>query len=98
MDSDTLHFYKAVECTGRQGDSDVYIFGQFNKHGDRIPAEQQQYVWIPHILSKLGSIVNPLPDQLPNVQHPLTILVDGLQSVAGDNAIGGVTLLSKLSE
>ena len=40
--------------------------------------------------------MNPLPD-LPDVQHPLTVLVKGLQSVAGDNAISGITLLSKYS-
>lgn len=93
----TLHFYKAVECTGRQDDSDVYVFGptlQFDSKGDCIPEEQQQYVWIPHIISKLSSVVNPLPD-LPHVQQPLTILVKGLQSVAGDNVISGITLLSK---
>ena len=95
---DTLHYYKAVECTGRQDDSDVYVFGptlQFDIKGVRIPADQQQFVWIPHILSKIGSVVNPLPDQLPDVRQPLTVLVKGLQSVAGDNVISGVTLLSK---
>ena len=93
----TLHYYKAVECTGRQDDSDVYVFGptlQFDTKGVRIPDEQQQYIWIPHILSKLGSIVNPLPD-IPDVEQPLTILVKGLKSVAGDNIMSGICLLSK---
>ena len=74
-EQDSLHYYKAVECTGRQDDSDVYVFGptlQFDTKGVCIPAEQQQYMWIPHITSKLGSIVNPLPD-ITDVQQPLNI-------------------------
>jgi hypothetical protein len=97
VEQHTLHYYKAVECTGRQDDSDVYVFGptlQFDNKGARISADQQQYQWIPHIISKLGTVVNPLPD-LPDVQHPLTTLLKGLQSVAGDNAISGITLLSE---
>lgn len=98
MDTDALHYYKAVECTGRQDDSDVYVFGptlQFDASGVRIPSEKQQYVWIPHIISKLGSVVNPLPNQLPDIDRPLTATIKELQSIAGDNTLSGVTLLSK---
>lgn len=92
-----LHYYKAVECTGRRDDSDVFVFGptlQFDTKRVRIPDEQQQYMWIPNILSKLGSIVNPLPD-ISEVQQPLTILVKGLKSVAGDNVMSCISLLCK---
>ena len=58
--SDDVFHYKAVVCTGRQPDSDVFILIlgpslQFTIHGNEIPVDRQEYVWVPEILDKLVS-------------------------------------------
>ena len=45
--------------------------------------------------SQKHTIVNSLPPQLPEIDKPLQFVVEGLQSIAGENALSGVFLLSK---
>ena len=92
--------YKVVTRTGQQEESDVFVFGptlHFSNKGRQILCENQRYVWVSQFLIKTHTIVNSLPPQLPEVEKPLQFVVEGLQSIAGDNALSGVFLLSKNS-
>ena len=94
--SDDVVHYKAVVCTGRQPDSEVFVFGpslQFIIDGNEIPVDRQEYVWVPEILDKLvPGGVHPMFD-LPHIVNPLNFVVGGLHQIAGENAISGVFLL-----
>ena len=92
--------YKVVTCTGRQEESKVFVFGptlHFTDKGKQIPLQDQCYVWVPQFLAKTHTIVNTLPPQLPSINEPLQFVVRGLQSIAGDNALSGVFLLSEIT-
>ena len=91
--------FQAITCTGCQPGSSVFVFGptlHINEKGDRLPREQQEYVWVPRILQYLHQVVNPLT-ALPNSgdDNPLQYVVQGLQSIAGDNVLSGVFLLGR---
>ena len=93
-----MHKYKVVTCTGHQEGYKVFVFGptlQFTDKGKQIASEDQCYVWVPQFLTKTNTIVNTLPPQLPSIEEPLQFVVKGLQSIAGDNALSGVFLLSE---
>lgn len=90
--------YKVVTCTGRQEESKVFVFGptlHFTDKGKQISLQDQCYVWVPQFLAKTHTIVNTLPPQLPSIGEHLQFVVKGLQSIAGDNALSGVFLLSE---
>ena len=92
--------YTAVTCTGRQPNADVFVFGprlQLDLNGEIIPEEDQEFVWIQDILDKLNRVVNPLPYiPKPGWANPLYSLIEGMQTIAGDNTISGVFLLGKV--
>lgn len=96
MPTDDIVHYKAVVCTGRQPDSDVFIFGpslQFTSNGNEIAIDKAEYVWVPEILDKLVPRgVHPIFD-LPHIVNPLNFVVSGLNQIAGENVISGVFLL-----
>ena len=97
---DNMDKYKVVTCTGRQEESKVFVFGptlHFTDKGKQIPLQDQCYVWVPQFLAKTHTIVNTLPPQLPPINKPLQFVVRGLQSIAGDNALSGVFLLSEIA-
>ena len=89
--------FQAVTCTGRQPGSSIFVFGptlHMNEMGDLIPRELQEYIWVPRILQLLHRVVNPLttlPD--PGVENPLKYVIEGLQNIAGENALSGIFLL-----
>ncbi len=93
--------FQAVTCTGRQPGSSIFVFGptlHINEHGELIPIEQQEYIWVPRILQQLHRVINPLtvlPDS--GAANPMRYVVQGLQNIAGDNVISGVILLGKLT-
>ena len=65
--------YKAVSCMGNQPDSDVFVFGpnlQVSSEGRVIPENEQEYIWIPEIIKKIGCVINPIT-ALPPIQQPL---------------------------
>ena len=97
-EKDNMDKYKVVTRTGQQEESNVFVFGptlHFNNKGRQIQCEDQCYVWVPQFLAKTHTIVNSLPPQLPEIDKPLQFVVEGLQSIAGENALSGVFLLSK---
>ncbi len=94
-----LEHYLPVTCTGRQPESDVFVFGpniQLDKHGRTIPSNEQRYLWVPHILDKLHRVVNPLP-MIPQSLHgnALQDVVMGIQQLTGENIYSGVFLLGE---
>ena len=97
-EKDKMDKYKVVTRTGQQEESNVFVFGptlHFNNKGRQIQCEDQCYVWVPQFLAKTHTIVNSLPSQLPEIDKPLQFVVEGLQSIAAENALSGVFLLSK---
>ena len=90
--------FQAVTCTRRHPGSSIFMFGptlHINEMGNlMIPRELQEYIWVPRILQLLHRVVNPLktlPD--PGVENPLKYVIEGLQNIAGENALSGVFLL-----
>ncbi len=91
----------AVECIGRQDNSDVFVLGpelQFKKNGEPIPACEQRFVWIPYLLKKLKVLesIDPLV-AIPTVKNPMKKLVRGLQNICGDNFGSALFLLGVFS-
>ncbi len=94
-----VQHYLPVTCTGRQPGSQVFVFSptlQLDKYGNVIPPDEQQYLWIPHILDKLHRVVNPLP-AFPLSLHcnALQKVIRGIQHLCGDNVYSGVFLLGE---
>ncbi len=55
--------YLAVTCIGRQPESDVYVLGrntQFTMKGFPICEDQQEFVWVDEILSKIAISIEEL--------------------------------------
>ena len=80
---------KPVECLGRQPGSDIFVLGetlQFRSNGESIPRDEQEYVYVPYILEKLGlsKSISPISN-LPDVPDPLYTVMEGIHHVAGDN-------------
>ena len=78
--------YKPVVCLGWQPGSNIFVIGedlQFTDTGDIIPKEQQQFIYIPQIMEKLGMTRNVLK-ALPTTENPLKDLIGGFYEVAGD--------------
>ncbi len=96
-DGEDIRQYKAVSCTGRQPDSNVFVFGpeiQFTSDGQQIPPDQQEFVWIPQILQKLDRVINPLSSLGSRVlQRPLHHVLHGMDEIAGDNLPSGIYML-----
>ena len=93
---DSATQYDAVTCTGRQPNSNVFVFGpnfQVTDNGDLIPAEDQSFIWIDEILHKLQRPLNPLPPLSDHSFIHLTKIVSGMRTLSGDNALSGVYLL-----
>ena len=79
--------YKAVSCMGCQPDSDVYVIGpnlQVSSEGYIILENEQECVWIPDILKKVGCVVNPTTSLSP-IQQPLKHVIEGLLKISGKN-------------
>ena len=77
---DSTTQYDAVTCTGRQINSNVFVFGpnfQVTDNGDLIPAEDQRFIWIDEILHKLQRPLNPLPPLSDHSFTHLTKIVAG---------------------
>lgn len=94
-DEDEPSHYDPVSCTGLQPGSNVFVFGpNFQLFADG--SVKRQFVWVESIIQKLQRPVNPLPP-LPNypLQH-LSVLVQGVHTIAGDNVISGVYLLGEV--
>ncbi len=90
---------KPVVCMGCQPGSDVFVIGetlQFRSNGEIIPPDEQEYVYIPLILEKLGlsKMICPIA-ALPSVQHPLHTVMEDIHQVAGDNEICALFCLGK---
>ena len=84
---DSATQYDAVTCSGRQPNSNVFVFGpnfQVRDNGDLIPAEDQRFIWIDEILHKLQRPLNPLSDH--SFIH-LTKIVTGMHTLSGDNVL-----------
>ena len=82
---------KPVVCMGWQSGSNVFVLGetlQFCETGVLIPPDEQEYVYIPFILEKLGlsNSISPV-NTLPDIPKPLYTVMDGIHQVAGDNSI-----------
>lgn len=82
---------------GRQEGSDTYVFGpniQFWTSGDPIPVDEQKYIWIPEILSKIECPMNDLL-ALPTVEdpNPLHFVLCGMRKVLGRNILSGINML-----
>ena len=82
---------KPVVCMGWQPDSNVFVLGEalhFRDDGERIPPDEQECIYIPFILEKLGlsNSISPI-NTLPDIQNPLYTVMDGIGQVAGDNRI-----------
>jgi len=88
--------YRAVTCTGRQLNSDVFVFSptvHLDKWGNEIPVSEQQYLWIPQILDKLNQVTNPL-SYIPSAHdNALQDVVRGIKHLSGDNVYSGILLL-----
>jgi len=85
-----------ITCTGRQLNSDVFVFSptvHLDKWGNEIPVSEQQYLWIPQILDKLNQVTNPLPYIPSTHDNALQDVVRGIKHLSGDNVYSGVLLL-----
>lgn len=90
---------KPAVCKGRQPDSDVYVLGpeiQFWSDGKPIPLEEQQYVWITHVLKRLHMTKICVPQSpLPSVRDPLKTLMKNLNVIMGANWISATFMLGE---
>ena len=88
--------YRAVTCTGRQPNSDVFVFSptlHLDKWDNIIPADEQQYLWIPQILDKLNQVTNPLASTPSIHAAAMHDVVRGIKHLSGENVYSGILLL-----
>ena len=78
-------------CLGWQPSSNIFVLGetlQFCSNGEVIPIDEQEYIFIPLILEKLGMARSICPiNTLPAIEDPLYEVTRGIHQVAGDNRI-----------
>ena len=75
----------------------MFVFGphfQLYADGSVLPLDQQEFLWVEPILSKLDRVVNSIERPIPFVPH-LSILVEGVHSLCGDNVYSGLYLLGE---
>ena len=95
-DEGCTHF-KAVSCMGCQPGSDVYVFGpnlQVSSEGRIIPETEQEYVWVPEIIKKIGCVINPVT-ALPTIHQPLKNVTNGLLKISGSNLPSAIYVAGK---